>query len=79
MLLAANAIQAIHTQFADSPALAQLRALAVAIRWDISIDSKDFLGNVLDGDRWLVQAAGTVRPLLLFAQPTFCVIIHTFH
>ena len=47
-------------QLSDSPAQAQLRSLAYAVRWDIGIDSRDFLGPVLEGDRWLVQAAGAV-------------------
>lgn len=48
------------------PALAQLRALTYAVRRDIDIDPREFLGGALDGDRWLVQASGAVRALSFF-------------
>ena len=38
-----------------------MRALVHAVRWDIGMDLRDFLGNILEGERWLVQAAGAVR------------------
>lgn len=43
------------------PALAQLRALVYAVRWDIGIEQREFISGVLDGDRWLVHASGAVR------------------
>ena len=51
----------------ENPALAQMRALVYAVRWDIGIDTREFLGLVLEGDRWLAQAAGAV------SLPTFLV------
>lgn len=66
MLHASNAIIALHTIAVEMPALAQLRALTYAVRWDIGIDARDFIGNVLDGDRWLVQASGAVRASSFF-------------
>lgn len=48
----------------QSPGHAQLRALSYAVRWVVGIDRRDFMGQVLEGERWLVQAAGGVRPLL---------------
>ncbi|KZT05978.1 uncharacterized protein LAESUDRAFT_726547 [Laetiporus sulphureus 93-53] len=45
----------------QSPAHAQIRALSYAVRWAVGIDRKDFLGPVLEGERWLVQAAGSAE------------------
>ena len=59
-LHAANAIAALQTIAAEKPALAQIRALTYAVRWETGIDMRDFLGDVLEGERWLVQAAGAV-------------------
>lgn len=59
-LHASNAINSLHSLSVDNPAQAQLRALVAAVRWDVGIDEKDFLGSVLEGERWLVHAAGAV-------------------
>ncbi len=64
-LHASNAIAAFSTLAIEDPAFAQMRALACAVRWDVGIDPRDFLGNILEGDRWLVQAAGAVRSHLI--------------
>ncbi|CAL1695522.1 unnamed protein product [Somion occarium] len=73
-LHASNAINALHTQLADVPAQAQLRALVYAVRWDIGIDYVDFLSPILEGDRWLVHAAGNAEETptaLLLAHAAF--------
>jgi trafficking protein particle complex subunit 8 len=57
-------VNALHAVSGDLPAWAQLRALVYAVRWDIGIDPRELIGNVLEGDRWLVQAAGAVRTFL---------------
>ncbi|KAL0579376.1 hypothetical protein V5O48_002652 [Marasmius crinis-equi] len=53
-----NAITALYGGSFDPPPLAQLRAIQYAVRWEIGIDSSDFLGDLLEGERWLVWAAG---------------------
>ncbi|KAI0094770.1 ER-golgi trafficking TRAPP I complex 85 kDa subunit-domain-containing protein [Irpex rosettiformis] len=60
-LHASNSINALHTVAAELPAWAQLRALVYAVRWDIGIDPRELIGNVLEGDRWLVQASGAAE------------------
>ncbi|EMD42167.1 hypothetical protein CERSUDRAFT_90771 [Gelatoporia subvermispora B] len=45
---------------AEAPANVQLRALIYAVRWDTGVDKRDFLSPTLEGERWLVQAAGSV-------------------
>lgn len=68
-LHASHAIKSIHPT-TDFPAFAQLRALSYSVRWDIGIPKQDFLSHVLQGEEWLVWAAGSVRHLL----PTlFCI------
>ena len=63
-LHASNSINALHAISAELPAWAQLRALVYAVRWDIGIDPRELTGSILEGDRWLVQAAGAVRTFI---------------
>lgn len=47
----------------EAPAHVQYRALVYAVRWETGIDRQDFLGSTLEGERWLVKAAASVRVL----------------
>ena len=53
-----HALSTIISPDAEGSALAQLRALTYAVRWEASAD---FLADPLEGDRWLVWAASSVR------------------
>ncbi|KAF9015517.1 ER-golgi trafficking TRAPP I complex 85 kDa subunit-domain-containing protein [Cyathus striatus] len=57
-LHAHNAISGIHPNMRDPPPQAQLRALLFAVRWEAGIASSDFLSAAMEGERWLVSAAG---------------------
>ncbi|KAF8898889.1 ER-golgi trafficking TRAPP I complex 85 kDa subunit-domain-containing protein [Infundibulicybe gibba] len=61
-LHASNAIAPMHpTPTSEPSSHAQLRALQIAARWESVIPSPDFLGPVLEGERWLVWAAGNAE------------------
>jgi hypothetical protein len=55
---AMHALSTITSPGAEATALAQLRAVTYAVRWEASAD---FLTSPLEGDRWLVWAASSVR------------------
>ncbi|KAF7320299.1 hypothetical protein MKEN_00814700 [Mycena kentingensis (nom. inval.)] len=59
-LHAANSLSALSPSSKWS-ALAQLKALSYAVRWEIGIGDQDFLGSTLEGERWLVLAAGNAE------------------
>ena len=63
-LHAQNALASIHPSSLEPPAHAQLRGLTFAVRWEAGIASVDFLSSILEGERWLVWAAGNVRLFL---------------
>jgi hypothetical protein len=56
-----HALNTIHPQSAELPSHAQLRALLYAVRWESTLTIGDFLSDTLEGERWLVWAAGNVR------------------
>ncbi|KZT72776.1 hypothetical protein DAEQUDRAFT_749133 [Daedalea quercina L-15889] len=76
-LHAAHAITVLRSPsnpYFQSPGHAQLRALSYAVRWIVGIDKRDFLGPLLEGERWLVQAAGSAEDppsMLLYAHAAF--------
>lgn len=61
LLHASTALSNIHSQSTDPPPHAQLRALLYAVRWEAGISTSDLLSNVLEGERWIVWAAGNAE------------------
>jgi trafficking protein particle complex subunit 8 len=55
-----HALSTITSPDAEASALAQLRAVTYAVRWE---SGADFLTSTLEGDRWLVWAASSVRDI----------------
>lgn len=61
---AQNALANIYPPSPELSAHAQLRGLIYAVRWETGIASSEFLSSILEGERWLVWAAGNVRIIL---------------
>ncbi|KAG6832288.1 hypothetical protein H0H92_003521 [Tricholoma furcatifolium] len=59
-LHAANALSGMQLQDSDPRPQEQLIALKYAVRWEAGIGTSDFLSYPLEGERWLVWAAGNV-------------------
>ncbi|KAF5384925.1 hypothetical protein D9615_001402 [Tricholomella constricta] len=57
-LHASNALAGMHLQLSDPRPQEQLTALRYAVRWEAGIRTSDFLSYPLEGERWLVWAAG---------------------
>jgi hypothetical protein len=57
---ALNALSNMYLQTPEPPSYAQLRALMYAVRWEAGIANMDFISSALEGERWLVWAAGNV-------------------
>ena len=60
-LHASTALTSIHSNSTEVYPHAQVRALLCAVRWEAGISSQDFISDILEGERWLVWAAGNVR------------------
>lgn len=60
-LHAQNALTSIHLPSPEPPVHAQMRGFIFAVRWETGIASAEFLSSILEGERWLVWAAGNVR------------------
>ncbi|KIY70143.1 hypothetical protein CYLTODRAFT_392434 [Cylindrobasidium torrendii FP15055 ss-10] len=57
-LHASNALAAIHPLTGEPRASSQLLAALYGVRWEIGIGYPDFVSDVVEGERWLVWAAG---------------------
>ncbi|RXW19510.1 hypothetical protein EST38_g6333 [Candolleomyces aberdarensis] len=60
-LHASNALSALHPPTEELPPQLQLRALLYCTRWEAGIDPRDLLSDALEGERWLVWAAGNAE------------------
>ena len=60
-LHASTALTSIYSNSTEIYPHAQMRALLCAVRWEAGISPQDFISNILEGERWLVWAAGNVR------------------
>ncbi|KAL4070824.1 ER-golgi trafficking TRAPP I complex 85 kDa subunit-domain-containing protein [Scleroderma citrinum] len=56
-----QALSSIHSSSTELPPQAQLQALKISVRWETSIEPNDFLSDTLEGERWLVWAAGNAE------------------
>lgn len=77
-LHAQNALASIHPPSPELPAHAQLLALIYAVRWEVGITSSEFLSSLLEGERWLVWAAGNVRRVLRLHRWTRADLVRTY-
>lgn len=72
-LHASTALTSIHSNSMEVYPHAQVRALLCAVRWEAGISSQDFISDILEGERWLVWAAGNVRDH--FLSCTSCLLL----
>ncbi|KAG5652297.1 hypothetical protein H0H81_005519 [Sphagnurus paluster] len=57
-LYASNALSGMQLIIPDPHPQEQLTALRYAVRWEAGISTSDFISHPLEGERWLVWAAG---------------------
>ncbi|KAF8445809.1 ER-golgi trafficking TRAPP I complex 85 kDa subunit-domain-containing protein [Boletus edulis BED1] len=71
---ASHALSAVYPLGSDVSPQAQVQALKCAVRWEAGISTGDFLADPLEGERWLVWAAGNAEEppaALLLAQAAY--------
>jgi len=56
-----TALANLHSTPYDIPPHAQVRALLYAVRWEAGVSHSDFISSVMEGEKWLIWAAGIVR------------------
>ncbi|KAG8219699.1 ER-golgi trafficking TRAPP I complex 85 kDa subunit-domain-containing protein [Butyriboletus roseoflavus] len=67
-------LSTVYPHGSDMTPQAQVQALKYAVRWEAGISTNDFLGDTLEGERWLVWAAGNAEEpsaALLLAHAAF--------